>query len=115
MGKKKTASDTDPAGPSFEESIERLQGIVGTLEAGTLGLEESMQQFETGVQLLKSCYQVLEQAEQRIEILTGLDAQGNPQTAPFDATATASQQEKAAGRRRTSGKLLDMEEDCESA
>ena len=47
-----------------------------------------MLQFEQGVGLLRQCYQVLEAAEQRIEILTGADREGNPRTAPFDGSAT---------------------------
>lgn len=72
-----------------------------------------MQQFEVGVQLLRSCYQVLERAEQKIEILTGMDAQGNPQLAPFDASATASRQEQSAGRRRSTPSIFE-EGECDN-
>ena len=52
MAKKKAAqSDT----PLFEESLAELQEIVSTLEEGTAGLEESMEHFERGVKLLRSC------------------------------------------------------------
>ncbi len=76
---------------SFEESLDELQQIVDELEEGNLGLEESMRRFETGIALLRGCYRVLEEAEQKIEILTGTDAEGNPLTEPFDATATIKQ------------------------
>jgi exodeoxyribonuclease VII small subunit len=87
------ASSSEPDHPdvsehSFEESLAELQQIVGRLEAGTLPLEQSMQQFERGIALLRSCQKVLDAAGQRIEILTGLDASGQPVTVPFDATAT---------------------------
>ena len=65
-----------------------------------MGLEDSMRQFERGVSLLRRCYQVLEQAEQRIEILTKTDEQGNPVLSEFDASATIDQPKKSAGRRR---------------
>lgn len=93
--------------PSFEEALEELQQIVGDLEDGTLGLEESMRRFEKGIGLLRSCYQTLEQAEQRIQILTGMDSAGNPVTAPFDATATIEQSKKSAGKR--GGKKTSVE------
>jgi exodeoxyribonuclease VII small subunit len=85
----------DPATePSFEAAMAQLEEIVGDLEDGSLGLEDSMRRFETGVGLLRACYGILERAEQRIEILTGFDAQGRPQTAQFDATATVDQNGK---------------------
>ena len=102
---KKTSGSVNPAESeseiSFEESLMELQQIVGGLEEGTLGLEESMQRFEKGIKLLRDCYRVLEQAEQRIEILTGTDADGNPVIAPFDATATIDLPKRSAGKRKS--------------
>jgi len=92
--------DAAQANRGFEESLTQLQEIVQALEEGTLGLEESMRRFETGVTLLRNCYRILEEAERKIEILTGIDARGNPTTAAFDASATAEQRGQAAGRRR---------------
>ncbi|MBI3861259.1 MAG: exodeoxyribonuclease VII small subunit [Planctomycetia bacterium] len=95
------------APPTFEEALSQLQQIVLELEDGNLGLESSLARFEEGIGLLRSCYQILEQAEQKIEILIGQDAAGNPLTAPFDATATFEGAEKPArkpGRRRSTPK-----------
>ena len=101
MAKSKAATGSDRESPhSFEESLSELQQIVNDLEDGTLGLEESMKRFEQGMALLKNCYRVLEKAEQKIEILTGFDAEGNPQATPFDASSTAKQSGKTAGRRK---------------
>jgi exodeoxyribonuclease VII small subunit len=80
-------SETPPP-VSFEAALTQLQQVVSELEDGSLGLEPSLARFEQGVQLLRNCYQILEQAEQKIELLTGFDAQGNPVSAPFDAAAT---------------------------
>lgn len=94
MGKKKKVSKpvgdaaVEHSAAGFEDSLGELQQIVARLEDGSLHLEESMLQFEQGVGLLRQCYQVLESAEQRIEILTGADREGNPKTAPFDGSAT---------------------------
>ena len=90
----------EPA-PSFETALTELQQIVRELEDGSLGLEESMQRFETGIRLLRGCHAILEQAEQKIEILTGFDREGFPVTRPFDATATFEQNEPSAGRRKS--------------
>ena len=94
-------AQAEPAdqGRSFEESLQELQQIVSELEEGEIGLEESLERFEKGIALLRSCYRILEQAEQRIEILVGRDADGEPLTEPFDASATVEQARGKAGRR----------------
>jgi len=74
---------------SFEQAMADLQQIVADLEDNSLGLESSLAQFERGIGLLRNCHSFLEQAEQKIEILVGFKANGEPTTAPFDATPTA--------------------------
>lgn len=87
-GRKSKPKQTETEAPSFEGSIVELQSIVGQLEDGSLPLEESMEQFERGISLLRNCYQVLELAEQRIEVLTSVAEDGTVETAAFDASAT---------------------------
>ncbi len=53
----------------FENSITQLQDIVMQLEKGELTLEDSLQQFEKGITLARKCQDILNQAEQKIEIL----------------------------------------------
>ena len=84
--------------PRFEDALTELEVIARELEDGTVGLEESLARFEQGVRLLRHCYGVLDSAEKRIAILTGVDAEGNPVLEPFDASATAEQ--GTAGRRK---------------
>lgn len=86
--RKSQQEPADEDEPTFEGSIVELQSIVGQLEDGSLPLEDSMQQFERGISLLRNCYQVLEQAEQRIEVLTGLAEDGTTETKSFDASST---------------------------
>lgn len=69
---------------SFEEALDNLDSIVNELEEGTIGLEEALAQYEQGVKLLKQCFKLLEKAERRIELLSGIDADGNPVTEPLD-------------------------------
>lgn len=88
-----------PTSPeSFEDALRLIERIVSELEDGNVGLEQSLVCFEQGIGLLNQCYRILEQAEQKIELLTGLDADGNPLTSPFDASATADQPAKPAGK-----------------
>ena len=46
-----------------------LESLVERLEAGDLPLEESLQAFERGVALTRSCQGALKDAEQKVEVL----------------------------------------------
>ena len=67
---------------TFEDALERLERLVDQLEAGKLGLEESLKVFEEGVGLARRCAQYLEDAEKRIELLTR-DESGTLKTEPL--------------------------------
>ena len=54
---------------SFEEAMTRLEAIIGILESGGSGLDESIAAFEEGVGLLKYCNERLGEAEQKVRIL----------------------------------------------
>ena len=54
----------------FEDGLHRLEQLVDQLEAGNLGLEESLKVFEEGVGLARLCARYLDEAEKRIELLT---------------------------------------------
>lgn len=104
MAKKRPAK-AEGDQPSFEASLNELESIVAELEGGKLGLSDALARYEQGVKHLKTCQQWLQQAERKIELLSGVDAQGNPITEPLDDQQFDSLEEKAAarGRRRTSG------------
>ncbi len=55
--------------PDFENSLARLEEIVGKLENANLSLDDAMKLFEEGVQLSRDCQKHLEQAEGKVEIL----------------------------------------------
>ena len=86
--KKPTPTEAQPDEP-FEESLAKLEQIVTDLEGGELGLAEALARYEEGVARLRRCHAQLESAERRIELLSGVDADGNPVTEPFDDSATA--------------------------
>ncbi|MFZ8885984.1 MAG: exodeoxyribonuclease VII small subunit [Steroidobacteraceae bacterium] len=50
----------------LEAAMGELEAIVEQLEQGELPLEESLKQFERGVELTRACQGVLQQAEQRV-------------------------------------------------
>jgi len=55
---------------SFEEAIAGLTDIVDGIEQGQTPLQDSLDQYERGMALIKHCRTILQQAEQRIEKIT---------------------------------------------
>ena len=55
---------------SFEEAIAGLTDIVGRIEQGQIPLQDSLQQYEKGMALIKRCRTILQNAEKRIEKIT---------------------------------------------
>ena len=91
--------------PSFEQALVQLEQIVRQLEDGEIGLAESLSHYEQGVKLLKQCYGLLERAERRIELVSGVDAEGKPIAQPFDDESTLALEEKSQSRvRRRAGR-----------
>ena len=50
--------------------MSELESLVESLEKGDLSLEESLKSFERGVELTRSCQRALEEAEQKVRILS---------------------------------------------
>jgi exodeoxyribonuclease VII small subunit len=86
----------------FEDALRRLEAIVDDLERGEPELSTALNKYEEGVKLLVKCQAELDRAERSVALLSGVDADGKPVTAPFDATATATADRDTApaGRRR---------------
>ena len=55
---------------SFEEMIAELEEITEKLETGDAPLNEAVALFEKGMKLSAKCQSQLEQAEQKIRVLT---------------------------------------------
>lgn len=73
-----------PAAPAdFEKALAELESLVARMEEGELTLETSLKEFERGIALARQCQQALQQAEQKVRMLTEsgeeapLDDQGN--------------------------------------
>lgn len=54
---------------TFEDSLGRLEEIVGALERGDLPLAEALRLFEEGVVLARAAQAQLDEAEGKIEVL----------------------------------------------
>ncbi|HOK57998.1 MAG TPA: exodeoxyribonuclease VII small subunit [Methanothrix sp.] len=57
---------------SLESALDELEKIVRELESGRLSLDESLELFERGIRLVRICSSKIENAERRIESLTGV-------------------------------------------
>lgn len=77
--------ETGSTAPDFERSLAELEAIVDKLEAGDLSLDESLKQFERGVQLTRVCQTALKQAEQKVEILMRKSGTSEFEAAPFES------------------------------
>lgn len=91
MKSKRTTSPDQPDETTeltFEVALDQLEKIVADLERGQPELATALTKYETGLKLLNHCHGVLDSAERSVAILTGVDEDGTPQTAPFDASAT---------------------------
>ena len=114
MPKKKVKRKVDKSDESFEESLAELESVVTDLESGELGLAESLDRYEQGVKRLKWCHSTLEEAQRRIELLSGVDADGNAVSTPFDhsaegadASAGSRSKKRSAGKQSRRGAVDD--------
>jgi len=65
--KKSAAKKTKPL--DFEKALKELESLVETMEQGEISLEDSLKQFERGVDLTRQCQTALKEAEQKVQIL----------------------------------------------
>ena len=61
---------------TFESAISRLEEIVKLLEKGSSSLDDSLKLYEEGISLIRFCNNALDNAESKINILSG-DGNGN--------------------------------------
>ncbi len=54
---------------SFEEALKKLEEVVQHLEEGKLSLEDSLQYFQEGIRLSRTCREILAEAEYKVEYL----------------------------------------------
>ena len=55
---------------SFEQAMEELEGLVNKMEQGDITLEASLQSFERGIALARRSQTLLDQAQQKVKILS---------------------------------------------
>ncbi len=68
---------------TFEENMQRLEQIVRAMERGDVPLEKSLELFQEGTQLVKSCGKLLDEAQLEVsKIVAAPD--GTPTQEVFD-------------------------------
>ena len=67
MPNKETKKEIDKF--SYEEALDKLEGIIEAMEDGAIPLADLVSQFEEGAQLLKLCQKELKQAELKVNQL----------------------------------------------
>jgi exodeoxyribonuclease VII small subunit len=99
-------SDTPSEELTFEQSLARLEEIVRDLEDAQLGLDDALARYEQGVRLIRECQARLQQAEQRILLVTGVE-DGQPVLQPFKHEASAPAKQPPSPRLRRKGADTD--------
>ncbi|AKC71387.1 exodeoxyribonuclease VII small subunit [Pandoraea oxalativorans] len=56
---------------TYEAALAELEQLVGRMEGGELGLEESLGAYRRGAVLVKYCQGLLEKVEQQVKVLEG--------------------------------------------
>ena len=76
------AKKPQAAPKNFEDALGELEQILAEIEAGNIGLEESLIKYERGNFLIQYCRGVLGSAEKQIEVLSK-DAAGQLVSTPL--------------------------------
>ncbi len=74
---------------SFESALSELEAIVASMEAGQMPLQDALDVYKRGAELLRQCQETLTVAEQQIRIL---DANGLRVLPDRDAGAGSEQE-----------------------
>ena len=69
---------------TFEAAMTSLEETISKMEIGSLTLDESIEEFEKALGLIKLCESKLTAAKDRVRILT-VGTDGTVADAPFDA------------------------------
>lgn len=54
---------------TFEQALTEIEGIVASMEAGQLPLEQSLAAYKRGAELLQFCHSQLQDAQQQVKVL----------------------------------------------
>ncbi|QWD79466.1 exodeoxyribonuclease VII small subunit [Polynucleobacter sp. MWH-Spelu-300-X4] len=55
----------------YEDAVGQLEVLISQMESGKLSLEETLEAYKRGAELLKHCQQVLLQVEHQVKVFQG--------------------------------------------
>ena len=83
MAAKKSQKKSDSAKTlNFEAAMQELEALVAKMEKGDRSLEDSLKDFERGVELTRICQTALREAEQKVQKL--ITENNQAALAPFE-------------------------------
>ncbi len=71
---------------TFSSQIDQLQALVKRLESEPMPLEEALSLFETGMKLAEECQAFLEQARQKVTLLSEEGGEGGKDWDPLEGS-----------------------------
>ena len=72
----------------FESAIKELENLVEQMEQGDISLEKSLENFERGIELTRLCQKALQEAEQKVQILTQKQSQDTIEDFPAETQSS---------------------------
>lgn len=85
---------------NFEEQYEVLSSCVSRLESGSLSLDDSLAAYRDGIEAVRRCRRVLEQAQAVVESIEDIDDEGVARTAPLNLDSESHEALRTPGRTR---------------
>jgi exodeoxyribonuclease VII small subunit len=82
MVQKKTPKTDEVAAMSFEQALDELNKVVLRIEDGRVPLQDSIDQYERGMALIRHCRTILQAAEKRIELISAEKKDSAPDAKP---------------------------------
>jgi exodeoxyribonuclease VII small subunit len=67
----KKAASSDAVSPSYEQALGELERLVASMEAGQLPLDQLLDSYKRGAELLGFCRERLQAVEQQVKLLEG--------------------------------------------
>ena len=71
----------------FETSLKRLETLVTQMEQGDMPIEDALKAFEEGIGLTRECQTILDQAEQKVQVL--VENRGAIEARPLDTQVSS--------------------------
>lgn len=97
MAKKKVGQAAPRQKATFEESVAEIRQIVTELESGELSLDRSIGRYEEAINRLRDCRGQLEDAQKRVQVLAGIDEDGQCVLEPLEDLEESSGPRRGAG------------------